>query len=232
MQGGLAAYDPSSPRQIYETVRNFVITVWDPSRSDIRQGINSLIYRALRDSTPADIERRRRDSPALAALHDRGYDPPLVLAELERLPEESFGRQFVRFIRGNGIDPLERLLAMDAPASFIEYSYRRSYKLHDMLHVVLGCDASILGEVRIVSFSLGQAADRGGRFAPAMAMLVLYLHLLIRRPWQIPRAIRLARQWEALGGCTPPYSGFPLEEWVMLPVAEVRRRVIGDARCD
>ncbi len=231
MQGGLAAYDPSSPRQIYETVRNFIITVWDPSRSDIRQGINSLIYRALRNSSPADIERRRRDSPALAELYDRAYDPPLEAAELERLPETSFGRQFLGFIRGNGIDPLERLLAMDAPTSFIEYSYRRSYKLHDMLHVVLGCDASVLGEVRIVSFSLGQASDQG-RLAPAMAMLVLYLHLLIRRPWQIPRAIRLARQWQALGERTLPYSGFPMEDWLALPVEEVRRRVIGDARCD
>jgi ubiquinone biosynthesis protein COQ4 len=227
MHGDMAAYDPSTLRQVFLTIRNFLVTVWNPARSDIRQGINSLIFRALRDSNAAQIEQRRSESPELSRLYEEGYDPDIQPALLEKLPDGTLGREYVRFIRDNGIDPLGQLLALGTPANFIEYSFRRGYKLHDVLHVVLGCDASILGEVRIVSYSLGQAREQA-RFAPAMALLVLFLHLALRRPWQIPAAIRLSRQWRPLGAGGKPYTGFRLEDWVDRPVAEVRRMVVGE----
>ncbi len=226
MHAELASYNPWTPRQILLTIRNFVVTVWNPAKSDIRQGINSLIYRALRDSDPAKIELRRAETPELARLYDQKYDPDVDAQRLERLPEGSLGREYAQFIRRNGIDPLEQLLALNAPRNFIEYSFRRGYKLHDMLHVVLGCDATILGEVRIVSFSLGQATEQG-RTAPAMALLVLYLHLLLRRPLQLPQAFRLSRAWKTLGAQTRPYTGYPLEDWLAEPVVVVRQRLLG-----
>jgi len=226
MHGELAAYNPWTLRQILLTIRNFAVTVWEPSKSDIRQGINSLIFRALRDSDPAKIEQRRTEAPELARLYDEKYDPDIDVRRLEQLPVGTLGRDYAQFIRRNGIDPLEQLLALNEPRNFIEYSFRRGYKLHDMLHVVLGCDASILGEVRIVSFSLGQATEQG-RTAPAMALLVLYLHLLLRRPWQLAQAFRLSRVWKALGAQTRPYTGFPLEDWLADPVFAVRQRMLG-----
>jgi len=65
--------------------------------------------------------------------------------------------------------PLKTLLAMREPTNLLEYLTRRAYKLHDFMHVVLGADASVLGEVRIVSYTIGQTRDLGAR-APAMAL--------------------------------------------------------------
>ena len=86
MHGELAAYNPSALRQILLTIRNFAITVWNPAKSDIRQGINSLIFRALRDSDPAKIELRRSEAPDLARLYDAQYDPDIDAERLEQLP--------------------------------------------------------------------------------------------------------------------------------------------------
>jgi ubiquinone biosynthesis protein Coq4 len=100
------------------------------------------------------------------------------------------------------------------------------------MHVVLGCDASILGEVRIVSYSLGQSTDgpgKGGR-APAAALSVLFLHLLLRRLEEFKPAVRLAAEWMALGERSRPHVTLRLEDHLDRPVDEVRALVLAPAR--
>lgn len=171
---------------------------------------------------------KRRRAPALAALFREGYDPALDRAQLERLPDGTLGREYARFIRANDIDPLGNLLALREPRNLLEYQFRRAYKLHDVLHVVLGCDTSVLGEVPIVAYSLGQARSTGVR-APAMALAVLLLHMALRRPELFQPAIRLAAEWMRRGEQTPGYASQRLEEWMDRPVAEVRALVLAPA---
>jgi hypothetical protein len=83
----------------------------------------------------------------------------------------------------------------------------------------------VLGEVRIVSYSLGQARNASGR-APALALAVLFLHLALRRPADLPEAVRLAAEWQALGERARSYHGFRLEDWMDRPVAEVHELVM------
>jgi ubiquinone biosynthesis protein COQ4 len=228
MRKELSALGLRTPWAVLRGLRNFARTVWDPTRSDIRQGINSLVYGALREAGPEQLQKVERENRALAALWAERYDPPLDPGRLEQLPDGTLGREYLRFIRENRIDPLAELLEMDAPGNLLEYRFRRAYKLHDVLHVVLGCDASILGEVRIVAYSLGQARDSGLR-APALALVVLLLHLVLRRVEDFKEAVALAPEWMRLGARARPYASFRLEDLVERPVSEVRELVMAPA---
>jgi ubiquinone biosynthesis protein COQ4 len=218
----------TSPWQVWLAVQNFAKTVWDPTRSDIQHGINALVYEALRNAPPDREAEVARENPELAALFREGYDPALEPARLAALPDGTLGREYARFIRANQIDPLGNLLALSRPKNLLEYQFWRSYKLHDVLHVVLGCDATALGEVPIVAYSLGQARSTGVR-APAMALAVLLLHMALRKPAQVQPAVGLAAEWMRRGEQTRGYASHRLEDWMDRPVAEVRALVLAPA---
>jgi ubiquinone biosynthesis protein Coq4 len=215
----------TNPWKIWLAVKNFAKTVWDPTRSDIQHGINALVYEALANAPPGREAALARESPALAQLFREGYDPALDPARLEALPDGTLGREYARFIHVNQIDPLGNLLALSRPKNLLEYQFWRAYKLHDVLHVVLGCDATALGEVPIVAYSLGQARSTGVR-APALALCVLLLHMALRRTDQFQTAVRLAAEWMHRGEQTPGYATHRLEDWMDRPVAEVRSLVL------
>ncbi len=215
----------TSPWKVWLAMQNFAKTVWDPTRSDIAHGINALVYEALANAPPGREAELARENPELAALFEQGYDPALEPARLEALPDGTLGREYARFIRANQIDPLGNLLVLSRPKNLLEYQFWRAYKLHDVLHIVLDCDATALGEVPIVAYSLGQARSTGVR-APAMALCVLLLHMALRRPEQFQTAVRLAAQWMRRGEQTRGYATHRLEEWMERPVSEVRALVL------
>jgi ubiquinone biosynthesis protein Coq4 len=107
----------SNPWQALRAAKNFVKTVWDPTRADIQHGINTLVYEALAKAPPGRVAELEQQAPALAALFREGYDPALDLARFERLPDGTLGREYVRFIRENAIDPLGNLLALGGPGT-------------------------------------------------------------------------------------------------------------------
>ena len=228
MRSELRSLGLTNPWKIWLAVKNFAKTVWDPTRSDIQHGINSLVYEALANAPAGREAELARENPELAALFGEGYDPALEPARLEALPDGTLGREYARFIRANQIDPLGNLLALSRPKNLLEYQFWRAYKLHDVLHVVLGCDATALGEVPIVAYSLGQARSTGVR-APAMALCVLLLHMALRRTDQFQTAVRLAAEWMRRGEQTRGYATHRLEDWMERPVDEVRALVLAAA---
>jgi ubiquinone biosynthesis protein Coq4 len=214
------------PIRTLRVVQNFVRTVADPTRSDIQHGINRIIRDTLRETRAGDVARAERAQPGLAALWAERYDPPLERARLEALPDGTLGREYARFIRENAIDPLANLVDWGAPQSFAEYAVLRAYKLHDVLHVVLGCDATVMGEVRIVSFSLGQGRGERPR-GPALALAVLFLHLALFDPTRLREAIALAAEWLALGRRALSHAEMRLEEYLDRPLADARTALLG-----
>ena len=163
MMGPLRELGLRTPWDVWRAARNFAITVWDPTRSDIQHGINTLVFRAIQEAPPERETELARAHPDLLALYRERYDPDLTPDRLERLPDGTLGREYARFIRANGITPLKTLLALGEPKTLVAYQFRRAYKLHDLMHVVLDADASVLGEVPIVAYSLGQAKQEGAR---------------------------------------------------------------------
>lgn len=228
MRKELAAIGVTNPWQMIQVARNFVRTVWDPTRSDVQDGINRLIYGALRDADAERVGMLGEEIPDLVPLYEEGYDPDIHPDRLSALPDGTLGREYARFIRANGIDPLGTLLSMGPPTNLLAYTFRRAYKLHDLMHVALGCDASVMGEVRIVSYSVGQAGERAIR-APALALSVLFLHLTLRRPDRFMEAIDLAREWQWIGARARPHVAVRLEDHLDRPVPEVRELVLAAA---
>lgn len=228
MRAELSAIGIRGPWSALLVARNFVRTVWDPTRSDVQHGIRSLVYGALRDLPPERVAALERE-PALAALYAEGYDPQLDPARLEALPDGSLGREYARFLAANRIDPLGTLLAMDAPRNLAQYLFRRAYKLHDLMHVALGCDATVLGEVQIVAYSLGQSRERAAGRAPGLALAVLFLHLALRRPEALREAVRLAHTWLERGERARPHVAIRLEDHLAEPVERVREMVLAPA---
>lgn len=217
-----------SPVAAWRAASNFVRTVWDPTRSDIQHGINTFVYQSLREAPAEKIRLLEAKQPELVDLYRAGYDPALDPARFERLPEGTLGREWARFIRDNDIRPLETLLALGRPTTLLEYLFRRAYKLHDLMHVVLGADASVLGEVRIVSYTLGQS-DVDSPRAPAMALAVLFMNIGLRRPHEVHDAIRLAHEHWQLGARSPWHVTFRVEDWLERPVEELRAAMLVDA---
>jgi ubiquinone biosynthesis protein COQ4 len=219
-----------SPWSALMTLKNFAVTTWDPAKSDIRQGINALIEGALRDPRPEAIEEARRRSPQCAALWDQRYDPPLDLDQLAKLPNGTLGYEYSHFVRENGIEPLGSQVEWGEPKNLLQYTMLRGYKLHDVLHVVLGCPATPLGEVPIVAFSVGQADhDSKSVKAPALALAVVLLHIALRRTHEFAEACRLIGEWTRIGGRSRPYTEFRLEEMMDQRVEDVRDRVLASA---
>jgi ubiquinone biosynthesis protein Coq4 len=218
-----------SPWELWRMLRNFAITIWDPTRSDIQDGIQKLVYEGLREARPEQLRALETANPALVELFDERYDPELCDERLERLPDGSLGREYWRFLRANALTPLKTLLAMGEPTNLLEYLARRAYKLHDLMHVVLGADASVLGEVRIVSYTIGQTRNPGAQ-APAMALAVLFMNIGLRRPHEMREAIRLAADWLAMGEGAAWHVTWRVEDWLEKPVAEVREAMLAGAR--
>ncbi len=226
----------TNPWDLIQSLKNFAVTTWEPWDSDISQGINLLLKGDLKRMSPEQVIRYEERNPVQRDLFREGYDPEIDPKKLSKLPEGTLGKEYSKLIFADDLDPLGTLLAFGKPRNTVHYAMRRAYKLHDVLHVVLGCDTTVLGEVRIVSFSLGQtvSAKRGatagdaGSLSAGMALAVLFLHLTIRRPLkELAEAVRLAAEWMALGERTETYFDFKLEEMMEMPVEEVRKIVLG-----
>lgn len=184
-------------------------------------GRRESVLHVRRETRQALLGERHHDR---LAVREEVVEP----ARLEALPDGTPGREYARFIRANQIDPLGNLLALSRPKNLLEYQFWRAYKLHDVLHVVLDGDATALGEVPIVAYSLGQARSTAVR-APAMALCVLLLHMALRRTDQFQPAVRLAAEWMRRGEQTRGYATHRLEDWMDRPVSEVRSLVLAPA---
>ena len=218
----------TNPLAVVRALRNFAITIWDPTRADIQDGINTLVSRALQEAPPEREAELAKARPDLLALYRERYDPDLTPERLESLPDGTLGREYARFILANGITPLKTLLALGEPKTLLAYQFRRAYKLHDVMHVVLGADATVLGEVPVVAYSLGQAKDEGAR-APALALAVLFMNIGLRRPREMREAVRLAAHWLAVGERALWHVSFRVEDHLERPVEEVRGAMLAGA---
>ncbi|XP_075416826.1 ubiquinone biosynthesis protein COQ4 homolog, mitochondrial [Tenrec ecaudatus] len=175
--------------------------------------------KALRD-------QMRRDPEGAQILQERPRIAlsTLDLGKLQSLPEDTFGRQYLRFLDVNRVSPDTR-----APTRFVDdeelaYVIQRYREVHDMLHTLLGMPTNILGEIVVKWFEAVQTGlpmcILGALFGPirlsAQSLQVLVSELI---PWAVQSGRRAPcllnvyyeRRWEqplwALReelGITPP----------------------------
>lgn len=165
-------------------------------------------------SAHADGARLLRERPEiLPRLCDR--------AALGRLPPDSLGRAYLRFVESEGItaEGLRQASAEgqrgEPAAPEVEFIRARLRDTHDLWHAVLGYRGDVLGEAALLAFTFAQTRN------PAIGVLVLVgLTKLPSREARrlifdgFGRGVRAAwlpaQDWEAL---------------LPLPLDEVRRRL-------
>uniref|UniRef100_G3SPZ2 Ubiquinone biosynthesis protein COQ4 homolog, mitochondrial n=1 Tax=Loxodonta africana TaxID=9785 RepID=G3SPZ2_LOXAF len=149
--------------------------------------------KALRD-------QMRRDPEGAQILQERPRISlsTLDLGKLQSLPEGSFGREYLRFLDVNRVSPDTR-----APTRFVDdeelaYVIQR-YRVHDMLHTVLGCPPTSWllppGEIVVKWFEAVQTGlpmcILGALFGPvrlsARSLQVLVSELI---PWAVQNGRR------------------------------------------
>lgn len=164
-----------------------------------------------------------RARPGVAAALDR-LDHPIPdidLPAFRRMPADSLGCAYARFIDANGFQPLnlsatarERLGASSTLA--VRYAV-----LHDAFHVLLGFGAGLPGELGVWVFVGAQDYAAAYGRAAAVATVVYPLvaprrrarFALVRR-----EALRMAREADCV-------IAAPFERYWELPLPEVRERL-------
>lgn len=140
---------------------------------------------------------RGRAYPEIEAQLDgvRGYMPRVDLEALSRLPDGTFGREYVRFLAANRLHPIVPTDRAD-PAMIARNAFTVRYAIiHDMVHVITGFDTTWPGEVGVWAFIGAQRYSLGFRLAPIFALLVAPF----RTPLRLPEAWRAWARGRAMG---------------------------------
>jgi ubiquinone biosynthesis protein COQ4 len=74
---------------------------------------------------------------------------------LEKLPDGTLGREYVRFLHDNGIHP-DVFKAPDLPDPRAAYVFQRIRQTHDLWHVVTGYRPDVDGEILLQAFTFAQ----------------------------------------------------------------------------
>ncbi len=170
--------------------------------------------RLLRRYRKTDVGARRLGDrhPLLDTLLDR--------QRLQAMPENSFGRAYLRFLDSEGITA-EGLVQASVDGREIlsdpdeEFVARQLREMHDLWHTLSGYQGDLLGEVAVLAFSFAQLRHPGVGFLAALGVVLApdaqTRHFIFdgfrrgRRATWLP-----AQDWESL---------------LPLPLDEVRRRL-------
>jgi ubiquinone biosynthesis protein COQ4 len=189
----------------------------DPSRLDqvlvLGQAMNvKRLARALERMT-LDPEGARllAERPRIDAAH-------VDWDALERLPDGTLGREYVRFLRDNGITPdaFEKLPDVgDERAAYIMLRIRQT---HDLWHVLTGYKPDIRGELLLQAFTFAQTKS------PSAFIISVFgsARFSVRFPREVLSHGRgLVRAWRR-GTRTKFLPTFAWEDHWSTPVADLR----------
>ncbi|HEY8077226.1 MAG TPA: Coq4 family protein [Labilithrix sp.] len=196
--------------------RSFWILARDPGRLDqvlvLGQTIN---LGALKRS----IGRLEADPAGRTLLDEQPrIDRKSVDFEaLERLPDGTLGREYVRFLADNGITPDAFEDAPDVGDPKAAYIMLRIRQTHDLWHVLTGYEADVRGEILLQAFSYAQLR------APSAALIALFGTVRWLGRW--PGQLAAVREAYRRGVRTKFLATFRWEDHWASPVAELRAKL-------
>ncbi len=160
----------------------------------------------------------RRDRVGAAALGER-YHVHLDLATLRRLPDGTLGREYARMMDDNELDPASIPTLPDATEP--EYVRAHLYETHDLWHVATGFGTDVAGELGLQAFYQAQLPGK----LPAAILASGFLNTLLFNFGDRDHRIgEIARGW-LLGRRSRPLFGVKWDDYLALPLAEVRSRL-------
>jgi ubiquinone biosynthesis protein Coq4 len=143
---------------------------------------------------------------------------PVDVEALARLPENTFGHRFVAFMSANGIVYEGHVSAVPDLVETFERDWvtQRFFKIHDILHLVVGFDASVPGEMGLQMFDAANLREPYGFFAVLSAP---YMMLHYGQP---VRMVREIIRGYTVGGATENLFFAPFEEMWEWDLDDVR----------
>jgi ubiquinone biosynthesis protein COQ4 len=141
---------------------------------------------------------------------------------LRRLPEGSLGRAYLAFMEEAGLNARDLIEAEDAARTRPELDADRKWladrgrDCHDLWHVLTGYGRDEAGEAALLAFTYAQYRNLGILVLLVAAALLgpkTLTFMWERYLWQAYRRGRAAR-----------LDAAPYEEWLALPLAQVRER--------
>jgi len=172
--------------QVGDAIAALRALIADPRRLDqvfaLGEALNAPAFGELLARFEADPDGRellaRRPS-----LDTRSVD----FAALRTLPDGTLGREYIRFLRDNRIDPdvWRPPRQWEGSAAWLSHRLRQT---HDILHVLTGCASDVPGEIVLQAFSFAQTR------APSCFMIAL-LGTLKHRAHHPGLAVRAVHAW-------------------------------------
>jgi ubiquinone biosynthesis protein COQ4 len=159
-----------------------------------------------------DGSRMIREQPSIDSRHV-DYDA------LRALPDGTLGREYVRFLDDNHLDP-DLFQAPPGLPQIPAYLAQRMRQTHDIWHVLTGYTPDVPGEVALQAFSYAQTRT-------LLSLLIAFfgsLHNSMRHPGIIGKSVDGYRR----GKKAVFLASVWLEEMWALPLDEVRARLAID----
>ena len=161
-------------------------------------------------------QRLLRDAPDLVShMADR--------VGLASMPSGSLGRAYLDFAIQNGFSAdglVELNQEIEREESELDatrqWFWNRFTAMHDLWHVVTGCETTPDGEGHLLAFTQGQVPQRGYRVI--LSLIVLRANIDLRFQWSLIKSWRSGRRAETLIRAR-------WEELLPLPLDEVRTRL-------
>ena len=134
------------PERLYRAAQALLALARDPNQLErvfeIGEALNSRALPRILDAMAADpaVKRLLDERPAIDTKH-------VDFAALAALPDGTLGREYVRFLRSNGIDPdvFPKPNVQDPRVSFVMQRIRQT---HDLWHVLTGYAPDIAAKSR------------------------------------------------------------------------------------
>lgn len=133
------------------TLGSGLVAIFDPHRDDMISAFGELTGSG---ALPRIHSKMLGDPEGSLILKEKPIinSKTIDLDKLVKLPEKTFGREYVEFLDRNGITPDSR-----KPVRFIQdpelaYVMQRYREIHDFTHCILGLKTNMLGEVTVKIF--------------------------------------------------------------------------------
>ena len=187
----------------------------DPSRLEqvfvIGESLNAHRIPELLERLEADPETRRllEERPRIDSAH-------VDFAALERLPDGTLGREYVRFLKDNAITP-DVFQMPKIGDERMAYVMMRIRQTHDLWHVLTGYAPDVAGEVLLQAFTFAQLRAPSAFAIAAMGTL--------RFGWRTPGFFKRLRAAVRGGKATKKLAAFRWEEHWADPVNKLREEL-------
>ena len=164
------------------------------------------------------MDHLKQDPRTAVAMSARKPFGPIVLADLDGLPEGTLGRVFADHCRARGIDPN---LVHVPPDDEIGWTLNHMYQSHDIWHVVTGWGNDLPGEFGLGGFYCAQLGSPP--FFGYMVALLL-LNVVVRRA-NLNEVIEAFSKGFEAGKHAQPLWGLHWDEQWQTPIEELRTRL-------